>query len=676
MRFLGTWYLQTVLLAIAVVLAYGHTLDVPFYLDDFSSIQENPVIYNWQGSIVDFWQNTLAELGILAAFRIVGYFSFALNYQVHQFQVAGYHVINILIHVLTGFAVLGLLRGLVRTPALNEALSKEAKRWLPFVVALIFVLHPLQIQSVTYIVQRLASLAALFYIGAMACFIQARLNSPLPPFKKEGKGNINIGRIFWIFACLFLALLAFFTKQHTLTLPIALLLLEFIFFQSIQIRLKAIVGLFSFGMLLMVVALVFDQNPSLLNLFGENSFFHKLDALTRETTEISRTSYLATQMGVLWQYISLFFWTASSHIDYDNGRFLVEGFFSTNDNYHLVARLLDSNPIWVLIGHLLILALAILSLRRLPLVAFSILLYYLAHIIESSVIPIRDVIFEHRTYLPNLGLAILCAWLLVVQLPSWLHKGIVDRVTFIVLVLVPVLVLLSVLGTATWLRNQIWRDPVALWQHNVDQSPNQQRGWVILGKHLVQRGQFEKEQGQLPQSKETLNQSITVLKKAVIEKINPDGSRSISVTPETALNLIVAYKTLRQYDEALKWVNRALTLKHRLRPFDHAKFLVNQGNIFFELGRSHQNQNRYAKAKSFYQQSEQSYRQAIQIYPQNLKAHINLASILGMTGRVDEAIAIYQKILAINPSNTYVKTNLQKLEKIRQKQKETMEGDR
>jgi len=84
---------QVLLLALAIVLTYGHTLDVPFYLDDFSSIQENPIIFDWQGTLAELWQ--------FSALRIVGYFSFALNYQVHQFQVAGYHVINILIHFLT-----------------------------------------------------------------------------------------------------------------------------------------------------------------------------------------------------------------------------------------------------------------------------------------------------------------------------------------------------------------------------------------------------------------------------------------------------------------------------------------------------------------------------------------------------------------------------------------------
>ncbi|HAI69657.1 MAG TPA: hypothetical protein DCM38_09520, partial [Gammaproteobacteria bacterium] len=103
-----------------------------------------------------------------------------------------------------------------------------------------------------------------------------------------------------------------------------------------------------------------------------------------------------------------------------------------------------------------------------------------------------------------------------------------------------------------------------------------------------------------------------------------------------------------------------------LRPFDHAKFLVNQGNIFFELARLSDKQGDYSKGYAQFRQSEASYRQAIQIYPANLKAHINLASVLATKGLFDEAIAIYQQVLAIDPSNVYVKGNLQKLQEIRQ----------
>lgn len=662
---LSTWYVQAVLLAIVVILAYGHTLDVPFYLDDFSSIQENPVIYNWQG--------TLAELWHFSALRIVGYLTFALNYQIHQFQVVGYHLINILIHLLTGYAVLGLLRGLVRTPALNAVLSEEAKRWLPLVVALIFVLHPLQIQGVTYIVQRLASLAALFYITAMACFVQARLSTSLSPFSQKKQTSSSpffkrekvppfqkgrLGRIFWTLACLLFALLAFFTKQNTATLPIALLLIEFIFFPGNKRRLifTGVGALIGLGIVWIILAFVFKQNPFSLE---------AMQALTRETTEISRTSYLATQMNVLWTYIGLFFWPASSHIDYHYP--ITDGFLSAHDNYHLIARILHGQVTGPLIGHLFLLGLAVYSLRRWQLVAFGIFFYYLAHAIESSLIPIRDVIFEHRTYLPNLGLAVLCAWLLVVKLPSLLNKTVIAKSTIQIFTLILILALSIVLGSATWFRNQMWRDPVALWQHNVEQSPEKKRAWIILGKHLIQNGQMQRNQGHLEQGDETIQKGIEALNKAIVRKTNPDGSHSMSVTTETALNMVVAYKMLRQYDKALKWVHGALARKQLLRPFDHAKFLVNQGNIFFELGRDSHKKKRYRKMQDYYRQSEVSYRQAIKIYPQNLKARINLASILATTRRFEEAIALYQEILAIDPSNVHVKQNLQKVQEARQK---------
>jgi hypothetical protein len=629
LTWIDKWFIQVLLLAVAVALTYSHTLDVPFYLDDFSSIQENPVIYNWQG--------TLAELWHFAPLRIIGYLSFALNYQIHQFEVAGYHLVNIIIHFLTGCAVLALTRGLLRTPAL-EGTPNSVVRWLPLIVALIFLLHPLQIQAVTYTVQRLASLAALFYFGAMACFIQARLAKNL------------IQKMLWILACLLFIALAFFTKQNTVTLPFALLLLEFIFFPKHTQRL-IIISIVTFtGLIILWLMLTYIFNQNLISLAT-------VDELTRETSDISRLSYFATQMTVLWKYISLFFWPFTAHIDYDYP--IADSLISANTHYHLIARVLDSPALWGLLGHLLLVSIALYHLRRLPLLAFSILFYYLAHAIESSFIPIRDVIFEHRTYLPNLGIVILCAWSIMIVVQKLLNQWLNVRLATIAL-----LTFLIALGTATWLRNNQWRDPVALWQHNVEHSPNKQRGWVILGKHLVQRGQQQQQQGQTELAKQTLTQGIEALNRAIVKKTYPDGSQSMIVTPETALNLVVAYKSLRQYNDALKWIQQALALKERLRPFDQAKFLVNQGNIYFEVGRYYQQQGEQMKAATFFQRSEASYRQAIQSYPHNLKAHINLASLLGMLGRFEEAVTIYQKILAIDPSNSYVEQNLQKIQEI------------
>ncbi len=626
---LTKWNIQVLILTFIVILTYGHTLDVPFYLDDFSSIRENYIIYNWQG--------TLAELWNFSALRIVGYLSFVLNYQVHQFQVFGYHIVNIIIHLLAGLAILGLLRGLVRSPTLSNILSDEAKRWLPLIVVLIFILHPLQIQAVTYIVQRLASLSALFYLATMACFIQARLSSN------------KISKFSWGFACILFILLAFFTKQNTITIPIALLSIELIFFQTYQTRIRGIQILVGLGIGFIGFWLMLEEYPAFQKILFENiPFLQTVDDLTRETDNISRTAYLATQMSVLWIYISLFFWSGSSHIDYDNKILIVKGFFSSNENYSFIARLMDSEPIFALIGHLLILGLAIYCLRRFALVSFAILFYYLAHLVESSILPIRDVIFEHRTYLPNLGLAIVCAWLLVVQLPRWLtiKKTVTITVVFLIF-----------LSATTWSRNQMWRNPVELWQHNVEQSPNKQRGWIILGKHLILKGKKEKKQGLIEQSIATFKASIKALNKAIIETRNPNGTKSISVTTETAINLVVANKSLGQYDKALQWINNSLSAKRNLRPFNQAKFLVNKGNIYFELGRKSP-----PKSGQYYKKAESAYRQALRVYPQNLKARINLASILEVLGQPEKAIKFYQQVLAINPSNSYVKKNLQRLQ--------------
>lgn len=591
LSFLKTWPVQIFLLAMAVTFTYIHTLDVPFYLDDFSSIQENPIIYRWQGTLTELWQ--------FSALRIIGYLSFALNYQIHQFQVTGYHLINILVHFLTGCAVLGLFRGLVRTPLLTTQLSPEAKFWLPLLTALIFVLHPLQTQAVTYIVQRLASLAALFYIGALASFIQARLASS------------GISRSFWISTSILLALLAFFTKQNTATLPLALLLLEFLFFPLPKQRLMMIGASLLLGLMILWSILIWKFQINLLTLLPE---------LTQETEEIPRLSYLATQMHVLWTYFQLFFWPTGLHIDYDYP--LTEGFWSSHHTFML--NIFSNQTLWASLGHGVLLSLALLNSRRHPLLSFGLLFYYLAHLIESGLIPIRDVIFEHRTYLPNLGLSGFCASILVLYLPrglAHLKINIRSRITGFI-----TLILLEILGITTWQRNQLWRDPIALWQDNVRLAPNKERGWIILGKHFIQAGRPA-------EGLEVLNHVVTS---------NTQGV----VTTETALNIVVAHKMLHQYEQALEWINRFLKIS-TLRPFDIAKFLVNKGNIFYEQRR--------------YQEAEASYREAIQTYPSGLKARINLANVLGITGRIDDAIALYQEVLTIEPSNAVAQQNLQTL---------------
>lgn len=584
LNFSRLWLLQLVIIFAAVWGVYWHTLDVPFYMDDFSSIQENPLIYNWQG-IGALWEYAPA--------RIFGYLSFALNYHLHQFNTTGFHVLNILLHSLMGMAIYALLRGLLTAPHVRETAEQQPwLLWLPLLAALLFVLHPLHIQAVTYIVQRLAAMAALFYVAAMAAFVQARL------------AQTANRRWLWAGLCVLFALLALLTKQNTATLPMALLLLEAVFFSQDRQRLLMLTsavlgGLFLFWLLL---AYGFQYHPFSL----EN-----MQAMTRETTTISRSDYLATQMPVIWTYIRLFFLPVGLHVDYD--LVPLTGFA----NFSVIAALL---------AHLLVLGLALFFVRRFPLPAFAVLFYYLAHSVESSVIPIRDVIFEHRTYLPDMGLSLLTAWLVLLILPLWLHRQ--------TLVLLLVLVL-GFLGYATWQRNQVWRDPIALWSNNVELAPNNSRGWSILGKHYLQ-------------AKRPL-EAINALQRSM--QLQQTSGRN-SINTVDIINLIVGLKLLKRYEEALQLTQRIL--QYPMKPLLKAKFLINQGNVYFEMGRV--------------QDAETSLRQAIQVNPNSIIARANLASLLGSTQRFDEAEALYLEVLQIDPDSQITRQNLETLRAMKAQQ--------
>ena len=542
--------------------------------------KKNPLIYNWQG---------FASLWEYAPARILGYLSFALNYHLDQFNTTGFHLINISIHCLTGFAIYGFIRGLLRSPKLSEQTSAYLP-WLPLLAALIFVLHPLHIQAVTYIVQRLAAMAALFYIAAMAAFVQARLST------------VPRQRWIWFAVCAVFALMAFFTKQNTATLPFALLLLEALFFthqlrRLLQITGGVFVGLFLFWLIL---AYGFQYQPFSLE---------AMQAMARETKTISRSDYLATQMPVVWTYIRLFFFPTGLHIDYD--LVPLHGFASL--------------PVLAaLAGHMLLIGLALwLAKKQQLLAAFGILFYYLAHSVESSVIPIRDVIFEHRTYLPDLGLVLLSAWLLLVIIPIWLQ-----RQALILLVAV----LLGSLTYATWQRNQTWNDPITLWQENTRLAPNKARGWSILGKHLLQ--------AKRPQ------EGLVALQKSM-QLQQASGKNSINTID--IINLIVALKMLQRYEEALALTHKVL--RFDMQPLLKAKFLINQGNIYFEMKRV--------------PEAEAALRKAIEVNPNSITARANLASLLGSTQRFDEAEAIYLEVLRIDPDSAVTQNNLATLRKMK-----------
>jgi len=556
---------------------YAPSLTIPFLLDDSRTIRTNPLIHDWQG-LHALWQSDPA--------RFIGMATFAANYRFGHFDVFGYHVVNVLVHSLTICAVYALARSLLRCPGVGLATPVPAgARWLPIVAAALFAVHPLHVPAVSYIVQRFASLVALFYVAALWTFVELRLaGSP-------GR------RILWAVLCTATICLAFLSKQNSATLPLALILVEAVFVASRRHRLIW-AGLF--GLALVIVASVS------VALLGGISAAQALTRWDADMGPLSPAGYLATQMRVLWEYVRMFVWPADLHFD---------PWFATASGFHETGVLLATA------AHLAVVTVVLRSLRRAPIPAFGVLFYYLAHSVESGVIPLADVLVEHRTYLPDVGLCLATAWLFTAVLPRRLPSRMVAA---------GVLVLLFAAGIQTQARNARWQDPIALWQRTTELSPQKARGWSSLARWYLRSGDAE-------------GASIA-LSRAMTLRV------AAGVLDTTDLvNAVATLATKDLLDEALTLADRSLRLE--MPEQTRSWLLVNRGIVLARLNRPGE--------------AEEALREALRLRPTSLGGLTNLASLLANTGRPEEAEALYARVLAIDPKRKDALANLERLRRMK-----------
>ncbi|HWR57705.1 MAG TPA: hypothetical protein VN328_02350, partial [Thermodesulfovibrionales bacterium] len=415
-------FLPLFLIAVVCLLCYSNTFSVPFQFDDPDNISEMPFVRN----IGVFFGPEWVSPGSTFVMRTVGFFTLAVNYRIHGEAVAGYHIVNILIHVFNGFLVYFLVLLTLRTPCLgseksdvgserSEQTSKNPSLFtfhlshlFPLAVALLFVCHPVQTQAVTYIVQRFSSLATLLYLLSLVLYIKWRLGQQESGVRrqetevrsKKSAGNPLSAMRYALYALsLISAVLAMKTKEIAFTLPLVIALYEFMFFDGgLKKRMLYLVPLL-LTMLIIPLSLMGSTKP-LGEIIGDVS------EATRVGTALPRWDYLFTQFRVIVTYIRLLFFPVSQNLDYD---------------YPVYHSFLDPN---VFLSFLFLLSiigigmwlayrswfmahrkrlkangapdneLSAISCQRL--IAFGIFWFFITLSVESSVIPIADVIFEHR----------------------------------------------------------------------------------------------------------------------------------------------------------------------------------------------------------------------------------------------------------------------------------------
>ena len=219
------------LLVLLGVIIYANTLQAPFVFDDQVAITENPLIRMEEitaKSIID----AATGYGIS---RPVPMLSFGFNYYFGQYNVLGYHLVNIFIHILNGLLLFFFLK---LTLTLSNQQRNTTRKLDPitittlsFFAALLWLVNPVQTQSVTYIVQRMTSMGAMFYILALFLYAKGRIAQQ----QSVQQGNARPKHYYWWFAgCFPAGLLALGSKESTAMLPVFIFLYEWYFFQDLD----------------------------------------------------------------------------------------------------------------------------------------------------------------------------------------------------------------------------------------------------------------------------------------------------------------------------------------------------------------------------------------------------------------------------------------------------------
>ncbi|PID33615.1 MAG: hypothetical protein CR955_01650, partial [Thiotrichales bacterium] len=339
------------------------------------------------------------------------------------------------------------------------------------------------------------------------------------------------------------------------------------------------------------------------------------DTMTRETTKISRLSYFYTQVGVIWQYIRMFFIPTGLHLDHD------------------VAVLMQANAkvIAAITGHFLLIITGIVLIKKYPLLSFSIFFYYTAHLVESSIIPIRDVFFEHRTYLPNFGLCLFTGTLLL-KIPS---RWISEKLLFI-----PLLLLIILLAQITWARNEIWRDPIRLWRDSAEHAPNKERPWNELGKYLLTAGRLD----------EAIEVLVETAKSRGSNTAEDNSNLGYKPSEEASVNLMMALSQRGETELAFEIADTFLK-RTDISRLNRSKMLTNKGNLYAHSGDM--------------QNAEKCYKQAVKVFPKNIMPRNNLGILYMIEERYDEAERAFMHVLNIDSNFALSREKLQEVRKLK-----------
>jgi tetratricopeptide (TPR) repeat protein len=539
---------------------YINSFQGAFVFDERYLIVNNPHIHHlWPP-----WDALFAPINVSRP--LVG-LSYAVNYTISGLNPWSYHAVNLVIHILAALTLLGIVSRTLRIGMLAKRFGSHSTG-LAMSVALIWMVHPLQTQSVTYIAQRCESLMGLFYLATLYCSIRG-----LSPTRRG----------LWYAGAIAASACGMLSKQVMVTAPVMVVLYDVTFVAgslsaAIRMRWRLYVGLAATWIILAAIIIASPKD----------------DSAGFAMRSMSSLDYLKSQFGVIVHYLRLALWPDSMCLDY---------------GWPKARTLAEIIPSGLIIAALCLLTIAAIA-RRKP-TGFVGAWFFLILSVTSSVIPIADLAFEHRMYLPLASVVVLVvfgAYLLGERLLQG-YKGLFGREPAFgkVVALAGVTSIVVVLGFLTTSRNIDYRSPLVMWKDVVKKRPGNARGHNILGAAFAERDDPE--------------DAIAQFAEAV--RVDPRSSEGHN-------NLGFALILEGRLEEA------KLELIEALR--------INQANAT-----AHYNLGRIALAQGYIPAAIQEYSQAVQIKPDYAEAYLELGQILEKQGRTAEARQQFDIVRLLRP---------------------------
>lgn len=635
-------------LVAAGVAAFHNSFGGAWVFDDFSYVVENEYVRA-------LW--TFGS-GFPHPFRPVLEWTFSLNYLIGGLDVTGYHVFNLIVHLLAGLTLFGVVRRTLLLPG-GGASYRGAATPLAGVVALLWLVHPLQTESVTYIAQRSESLMGLLFLVGMYGLIRGN----------QASGWID--RWAWYALVVVAFALACAVKEIIITALPVMLLYDRVFlagsWAEVQYRRWSVymgctagigwlittsgrvgvtTGDVSLGLLVLLVgnlgyALTYPRRDSAAGRWirrglelGASAGFavslvviiqHLLDKM-KDYTSVLPMNYARTQTEVVVHYLKLVFWPQTLCLDHDwpvsvkwDGIIMPAG----------ILGLLGLATLW--------------ALWQRPRIGVAAAAFFIILAPTSSVIPLRELAVEHRMYLPLASviiLMVLAGYTLINRMTAERLKGATQAGLVIVAVLA--------FGLRTVARNEDYRSPATLWTQSLELYPKYRRAHLNLAQIYTEEGRYEVAYAHYRQGlpfiflKDELGVKVYYNFGVTLQALKQHN------TAEAQYRLAIRYKprglvAAASHNQLGLLAADRNNMRQARRHFqDAVRADPSYAMAHKNLGVLHAMENRTDLALA-------SLREAVRLQPDFAEAHFALGEVLEQQGEVDLAATAFREALRLNP---------------------------